>query len=165
VSDPAAVAAAVAAFVAAGVSLVNVGISARLANRSQRETWRRTEERPIVARYLTLSGDALGEWEKAGVNTPARAPDWENLGQARIADLRYQVAQLELLAGRDVARFAHSLYMAHAVEFRWLSSAEPGQRDAEARRESWALIKDLGGGGAHRPGSRPEPCLAEGEPN
>ena len=54
--------AAVAAFTAAGLSLVNVAISARLASRGAREQWRRDQERPIVARCLTLSDDALGEW-------------------------------------------------------------------------------------------------------
>ena len=59
--------AAVAAFTAAGLSLVNIGLSARLASRGQREQWRREQERPIVARCLTLSADALSEWWDASV--------------------------------------------------------------------------------------------------
>ena len=56
-----------AAFTAAGLSLVNVAISARLVSRGQREQWRRDQERPIVARCITLSGDALSEWSDASV--------------------------------------------------------------------------------------------------
>jgi hypothetical protein len=36
---------AVAAFVGAGLSFVDVGVSARLAGRGQQEQWRRAEER------------------------------------------------------------------------------------------------------------------------
>ena len=58
---------AVAAFTAAGLSLVNVAISARMASRGHREQWRREQERPIVARCLTLSADARHEWRNAWV--------------------------------------------------------------------------------------------------
>lgn len=43
---------AVAAFVAAGLSLVNIGVTSRLASRGQREQWRRTEER-VPSRSLS----------------------------------------------------------------------------------------------------------------
>jgi hypothetical protein len=58
---------AVAAFTAAALSLVNVVISYRLTSRGHREQSRRDQERPIVARSLTLSADALGEWWDASV--------------------------------------------------------------------------------------------------
>jgi hypothetical protein len=62
--------AAVAAFTAAGLALVgvvvNIAWSYRLSSRVQLEQWRRNEERPIVARMLTLSADVLGQWQQTG---------------------------------------------------------------------------------------------------
>jgi hypothetical protein len=49
----------VAAFTAAGLSLVNVGYSAWLNSRGHLEQWRRDVERPIGAQIITLPGDAL----------------------------------------------------------------------------------------------------------
>jgi hypothetical protein len=51
-----------AAFTAAFLSLVNVAYSARLTSRGTREQWRRDQERPIVARCITLSSDAVKAW-------------------------------------------------------------------------------------------------------
>jgi hypothetical protein len=65
--------AAAAAFTAAGLSLVNVVICARQASRGHREQWRRDEERPIVARCLTLSADARKAWWDASVATEGLA--------------------------------------------------------------------------------------------
>ena len=52
----------IAAFTAAGLALVDVVVNvfwgSRLTSRAQVEQWRRNEERPIVARILTLSEDA-----------------------------------------------------------------------------------------------------------
>jgi hypothetical protein len=150
------------------VSLVNVGISARLTRRSQREQWRRNDERPIVARCLTLSGDGLREWEKASgakeAANPGPDPDpyrswqehpkWEK-GRKLIEDLRYEVAQLDLLAGSAVRQVANGLLEAHLEEVARLLRAEPGRDEVEARRArtrilelQWALVdaarEDLG---------------------
>ena len=57
--------AAVAAFTAAALSLVNVGFSGWLNSRGHLEQWRRDVERPIVAQIVTLSGDALNAWQEA----------------------------------------------------------------------------------------------------
>ena len=51
--------AVIAAFAAAALSLVNVIVGYRLASRGHLEQWQRDETRPIVARILTLSQDAL----------------------------------------------------------------------------------------------------------
>jgi hypothetical protein len=68
------------------LSLVNVAISARMASRGQREQWRRDQERPVVARCLTLSANAASEWWDASVarqdaepGSPRRQmdPHWE----------------------------------------------------------------------------------------
>ena len=56
---------AVAAFTAAGLSLVNVVVTARLAGRERHAQWRREEVRPIIARILALSRETRDEWRKA----------------------------------------------------------------------------------------------------
>ena len=139
-SDPAAVTAAVASCLAVAVSLVNVGMTSR----SQREQWRRNEERPIVARCLTLSEDALREWEKApeAKQDPSLDPDpwrtfqedpkWEK-GRQLMEDLRYEAAKLDLLAGSAVRRLTHGLLMTHTNEVFRLLRAKPGQDESSAR--------------------------------
>ena len=127
---------AVAAFTAAGLSLANVAISARLASRGQREQWRRDQERPVVARCLTLSDDALSEWWDASVakqDAEADAPltrmdsHWDK-GRQLLHDLRYEVAQLDLLASRTLRQVAQDLVSAHESETsRLLLLAKPGQ--------------------------------------
>ena len=111
--------AAVAAFTAAGLSLVNVVISARLTSRGSREQWRREQERPIVARCLTLSANAVREiwavirWAEEGNDLELL---WGVIDQEGheipppfefkpVADLRYEAAQLDLLAS-DAVRLA-----------------------------------------------------------
>jgi hypothetical protein len=144
----------VAAFAAAGLSLVNVAISARLANRGQREHWRRDQERPIVARCLTLSDDVFSEWWDASVAkqdasadaSPTLAdPHWDK-GRELLHDLRYEVAQLDLLASRAVRQVAGDLVKAHERELtRLLLSAKPGEDDSEGRIATQAKIQGLQG--------------------
>ncbi len=130
-----------AAFTAAGLSLVNVAITARLASRGQREQWRRDQERPIVARCLTLSGAALSEWwhasvakQRADADAPPTLvdPHWDK-GVQLLHDLRYEVAQLDLLAGRAVRQVARDLVAAHEREMeRLVLTAEPGKATPKA---------------------------------
>jgi hypothetical protein len=125
--------AAAAAFTAARLSLVNVAISARLTSRGHREQWRR-EERPIVARCLTFSADALSEWWDASVakqdaDSPRTwvDPDWHK-GRQLLHDLRFETAQLDLLASRTVRQAARGLEMAHDKELtRLLLLAKPAR--------------------------------------
>ena len=141
-----------AAFTAAGLSLVNVAISARLVSRGQREQWRRDQERPIVARCLTLSGDALSEWSDASVakqRADADAPrtsvgtHWDK-GRELLHDLRYEVAQLDLLASWAVRQVARDLFAAHVKEMeRLVLTAEPGQGDSEGRQAAQVKIQEL----------------------
>lgn len=146
--------AAVAAFTAAGLSLVNVAISARLVSRGQREQWRRDQERPVVARCLTLSDDARSEWWDASVakqDASADAPPtlvdshWDK-GWQLMHDLRFEVAQLDLLASRAVRQAARDLAAAHEGEAsRLVLTAEPGQGDSEGRRAAKDKIEKLQG--------------------
>lgn len=105
--------AAVAAFVAAGLTLVNVGITARLAGRAQREQWRRDEERPIVARCLRLTGDICGELGFLSVARNRGDLAEENAHSEKAlhltSDLRFEVAQLDLLASSHVSQVARDL--------------------------------------------------------
>lgn len=57
---------AIAAFTAAGLSLVNIVLSARLTRHHHLEQWRRDEERPVVARLLTLSQTAMQRVREMG---------------------------------------------------------------------------------------------------
>ena len=143
-----------AAFTAAGLSLVNVAISARLVSRGQREQWRRDQERPIIARCLTLSDDALSEWWDASVAKQdadadtyraAMDPHWDK-GRQLLHDLRYEVAQLDLLASRAVRQVTRDLVAAHETEpTRLVTLAKPGQDDFKGRRAAQVRIEELQG--------------------
>jgi len=144
--------AVIAAFTAAGLSLVNVAISARMASRGQREQWRRDQERPVVARCLTLSANAAGEWWDASVakqDADAAAPrsqmdaHWEK-GRQHLDELRFEVAQLDLLASPAVRATAASLVSEHQRETsRLIMRVKPGQDDFEGRRASQVKIEEL----------------------
>ena len=142
-----------AAFTAAGLSLVNVAITARTTRRGHREQWRREQERPIVARCLTLSAEALREWWDAsvareGVDVPRTRqmdPHWDQ-GRQLVHDLRYEVAQLDLLASGPVRQAALDLVKAHEKETtRLLVMAKPGQSDYEDRLAAKVKIEELQG--------------------
>ena len=139
--------ATVAAFAAAGVALI-VGVfsvvwGARLSSRAQLEQWRRNEERPIVARMLTLSEDARATWQQAwyarerwiaAMNAdPDRGPEvtkaqdeandlWA-AGAELYGKLRFEMAQLDLLAGRAIREVARKLAQAHESPWHWLRPA------------------------------------------
>lgn len=143
--------AAAAAFTAAGLSLINVAISARLTSRGHREQWRREQERPIVARCLTLSADALSEWWDASVakqDADADSPrtwvdaHWRK-GRQLLHDLRFEIAQLDLLASRTVRQAARDLEMAHEKEVSRLLAAKPGQDGYEGRQAARVKLQEL----------------------
>jgi hypothetical protein len=144
--------AAVAAFTAAGLSLVNVAISARLASRGQREQWRRDQERPVVARCLTLSDDAASEWWEAAKPQFVEAEDdprtrmelHEDKGRELLRDLRNEVAQLDFLASRAVRQVARDLVEAHQREMsRLVTKAQSRQNPFEVTLAAQDRIKEL----------------------
>jgi hypothetical protein len=115
--------AVIAAFTAAALSLIGVIINVvwtyRLSRRTQLEQWRRNEERPIVARLLTLSdsaadkwldgGYARGEWlnsladsDRASEDTKAKETFYEqwDAGSALCEKFEFEIAQLDLIAGK-----------------------------------------------------------------
>jgi hypothetical protein len=143
----------VAAFTAAVLSLVNVAISARLASRGSREQWRREQERPLVARAITLSADARRAWWDISVarqrdgagDVPIDSEDhpWRK-GWRVVEDLRYQVAELDLLASTTVREFAHRLVAAHEQEAAHLVlRPRQGENDSERRQGFRAEVQDL----------------------
>jgi hypothetical protein len=142
--------AATAAFVAAGLSLVNVGITAKLTSRGQREQWQREQEQPIVARCLTLSQEASHEWFEASTARVHRSPgdalmdnaNWKE-GRKLLHDLRYEVARLDLLASSPVRRVASDLVEAHVQESNRLGVTTPRPDEAKAREASQDLIAQL----------------------
>ena len=158
--------AAAAAFTAAGLSLVNVVITAWLGRRGQREQWRREQERPIVARCLSLSAEARVEWGAAAVARRAMGEgdawvgsDGERRTQRGLQlmrDLYYEFAQLDLLASPAVRHVAARLIRAHEPSPAWLVGAKTDEDDFESwlakadaiREEEAALIErartDLG---------------------
>jgi hypothetical protein len=139
--------AAVAAFTAAGLALVGVVVnivwSYRLSSRVQLEQWRRNEERPIVARMLTLSADVLEQWQQTGQarrdwidslradpnrgheDTKARdeARDHWGAGSELYEKLRFGAAQLDLIAGRPLRSVAAKLVREHESAQHWLRPA------------------------------------------
>jgi len=56
----------VAAFTAAGLSLVSGVLTYRLSRRSQLEQWRQNEERPAVAQFLARSREMYDKWCDTG---------------------------------------------------------------------------------------------------
>jgi hypothetical protein len=120
--------AAVAAFTAAGLSLVNVWFSSRVAGRRQLEQWRRDTERPIVARIVALSERSLekleevaaekSRWIESSAETNRieaqnrSAEAWQE-ETALYEDLRYEAAQLDLTAGRPLRQVVHALLGKH----------------------------------------------------
>ena len=113
----------VAAFTAAALSLVNVAISYSLARRGHREQWRREQERPIVARCLALSDEVRSEWWESSLAQEDRVsgqlPDdskarqHSQKGRQLMPNLRFEVAQLDLLASSAVRQAADELMSEH----------------------------------------------------
>lgn len=68
---------------------------------------------------------------------------WDK-GVQLMHDLRYEVAQLDLLASRTVRQVARDLVAAHETEMeRLVLTAEPGQSDSEGRRATQVKIEGL----------------------
>jgi hypothetical protein len=115
--------AAIAAFTAAGLTLVNVGISARLTRTGSLEQWMRDTERPIVAKAL-LSQDAAKAWREAESfrgqydGGPDRtiitqAGDAWRRGISLFDQLNFEFAQLDLIAGDPLRERARALLVLH----------------------------------------------------
>jgi hypothetical protein len=139
----------VAAFTAAALSfvsvIVNVVLTYRLTSRAHREQWRREQERPIVARCLTLSREAQKEWLQASSAKHAGAevePHWQK-GWQLLGDLSYEISQLDLLASHSVRVAADELFKAHARESSRIMRVRPGHDDAESRHASFAEMHRL----------------------
>ena len=129
--------------------LFNVVLTYRLASRGRLEEWRRNEERPIVARVLTFSADALAEWERAEQarrewigslradpsrdheDTKARdeAVDHWRAGSEVYDKLRFEVAQLDLFAGRPLRDVATKVAREHESPRHWLRPASGADGD------------------------------------
>lgn len=123
--------AAVAAFTAAGLSLVNVWVAGRLSRKGQTDQWRRDTERPIVARILTLSDQCLPLWGEAALakemwiatlQSQGHPGDVEvrekmessfRAGHKLLEELQLQVAELDLVAGRPLREIAYQLINQH----------------------------------------------------
>ncbi|HEX3966079.1 MAG TPA: hypothetical protein VHZ03_57120 [Trebonia sp.] len=110
------------------------------------------QERPVVARCLTLSANAAGEWWDASVAkqeadaSPPRSqmgPHWEK-GLKVLDELRFEVAQLDLLASGPVRQAAGHLIEAHQSERgRLILKARPGQGDFPGRRAAQVKFEEL----------------------
>lgn len=131
--------ATIAAFTAAGLSLVSVILSVvltyRLSRRAQLERWRQDQERPIVARLLKLSDEAASKWLEVN---DARM-DWQNLlsddpsqnsgaikalawaieswkDADKLQDkISFEAVQLDLIAGGPVRDVATKLAQRHSA--------------------------------------------------
>ena len=143
----------VAAFAAAVLSLVNVAVTVRLAHGGQREQWRREQERPIVARCAALSVDIRDQWREASfARLDLQAPVGAQLdiqqrvnnGWQALRNLRYEVAQLDLLASPTVRQAARDLVAAHEQEMTRLAfPVNPAMDENAARLASHAKIGKL----------------------
>jgi hypothetical protein len=149
--------AAAAAFTAAALSLVNVVITARLARRENREQWRREQERPIVARILTISSDMISNWSKlvaaeersaGALNDELRATENESARQHLVTGtelsekLRFEAAQLDLLAGPQVREAAHHLAGFHNRIMIDITASAPGLAPLKIHAASLYALHD-----------------------
>jgi hypothetical protein len=147
----------VAAFTAAGLAFVGVVVNVfwgyRLSSRAQLEQWRRNEERPIVARILTLSEDARKQWDQTGttrrdwIDSLSADPDrgdaetkareasnqWD-AGVELYGKLRFEAAQLDLTAGAALRDVAARLVREHESLWHWLRPASP--------MNDWSLLAE-----------------------
>jgi hypothetical protein len=136
--------AVVAAFTAAGLSLVNVAVSARLSSRGARDQWRREQAQPLVAKLLNLSADAVVEWRdlaalkpkqleaiNAGLGREQAKPlldeisaHWGKSQELYLA-MREQAARLDLLSSRAVRNAAWHLVGKHLETGNHMLAAGP----------------------------------------
>ena len=131
----------VASVTAAVFSVFNVLLTARLSQRGQLDQWRRDTERPIVARILMQSRETLEqlrqvadlreEWipsiggvrsNEEAATRDAAARTWE-LSRASFDSLRFEIAQLDLIAGHPPRDLTRKLMSAHESLRHWLRPA------------------------------------------
>lgn len=106
----------------------------------------------MVARCLTLSANVQSEWwdasvakENADVSASRRQmdPHWEK-GRQHLDELRFEAAQLDLLASRTMREVASSIVTEHQKETgRLIMRVKSGQKDFEGRRAAHAKIGEL----------------------
>jgi len=147
-----------AAFTAAALSLINVGVSARLTRASRLEEWRRDTERPIIARLLTLSRDAALAWSEAndhrieyverytdGADSTAldRAGAAWRRGNSLIDRLNFETAQLDLIAGDRLRERARALLGPHESLAHWTRPASGADPHPELGQEEYGKLSQL----------------------
>lgn len=151
-----------AAFAAAAISLINVVVTSRLTRRGQKEQWRREAERPTVATALATSNECCDKWIEAAdlkeewgdalvTGGPDDEPDgraaeiWKAYveGLALYNKLRFQLAELDLIAGPGVRRVAAAIETAH-LSIRNVIRPDGGTQDPSSRtRKEIIKIEDL----------------------
>lgn len=145
---------AIAAFVAAGLSLVNVIVSYFLSRRGQLSQWRRDSERPIAVNVLSLSRELSSQLSTVAMerakwltsihqsrdneNAAARdaAASQLQMGWDTFEQLRHEVTGLDLIAGPAPRKTAERLVSAHESLVHWLrpasgTSEPPGETFAK----------------------------------
>jgi len=129
---------AIAAVAAAALSAVNVALSYRLARRGPVEQWRREQERPIIARVLTISSDMLNDWLRlADAGEVDEAQDAKRIsegGMKLYQKLRLEAAQLELLAGPQVREAVRDLTWSTPTTASWPSTVDRSSVDPPSQR-------------------------------
>lgn len=122
----------VAAFTAAGLSLVNVIVTARMVERERKAQWKREEIKPVIARILTLSRETRDEWRSgtmvrlerlSAIDDPDARADIDAMreieiehyqkGRAAWDQIYFEVAQLQLIAPKPVSDAAEALRIVH----------------------------------------------------
>lgn len=108
---------AVAAFTAAGLSLVNVAMTGRMTRRTELDRWRRDAERPVVVEVVAASRAARIHWavdaEENLFGLGPRSPERREEDEARIEAVSQAVDDLYLVAGDEVRSAAYRLLAAH----------------------------------------------------
>lgn len=112
--------ATIAAFVAAGTSLVNVAFSARLTRRGELDKWRRDTEAANVVQMQMLSRSACKAWDEAAHEKVVSDIDHQNMatdawrrGSEILGELRTELARLDLISSNAVRQAAEALVREH----------------------------------------------------
>lgn len=138
--------AAIAAFTAAGFSIINVGYSAQLNRRHQLEQWRRDTIRPIVATMLNRSDDitkamasvsfarvASIHAQDSGAASALQKHDeymsaYETM-RRYYDELRFESSQLAVVASKDLRQAGDDLVTGHESFMKWLGPASGAEAD------------------------------------
>src|SRR5262249_38132873 len=138
----------------------NVWMTGYQARRSQLHQWRRDTERPVLARIISISDKSLealrevayerSQWIESVPGSQAESIEardkartlWD-MNADEFEELRYQIAQLDLVAGEQLRKTAHALLSKHESLRHWLRPASGADSPIDLFDQSSAEVIEL----------------------